>query len=32
MILFLKKKVCDKDEKNAYILTKLFMRIKNSRQ
>jgi len=36
MILFLKKKVCDKDEKSAYRLTKRFMRnfirTKNSRQ
>jgi len=32
MILFLKKEICDKDEKNTYMLTKLFMRTKNSRQ
>ena len=28
---FLKKEVCDKDEKTAYMLTKLFMRTKNLR-
>jgi len=36
LIIYLKNKVCDKDEKNAYMLTKLFMRnfikTKNSRQ